>query len=127
MKALLIVLMLGSMSCSALQKLADTMENVGVRYDRLEKRYDAITGTVTKGLDMAKTAMAVAKDVSIQADKDKDGRVTLSELLAWITGGGGLATIALLLRNGKSNDRKTKMEAALAELQRNAPAPPAAA
>jgi len=53
-----------------------------------------------------------------QLDRDKDGKVTLEELLAGLFGLGGAGGILTLVRNGKSNERKTKLEERLASLER---------
>jgi hypothetical protein len=51
-----------------------------------------------------------------EADKNSDGKVDLKELLAWLLGAGGLGAIASVLRNGKSNERKARIEGKLESL-----------
>jgi len=88
-------------ACQTIQRLTDQLEEYGERYESI------------------KTAVVEIKEGYKKADTNGDNKVSKEELLAWLVSGGGLATIVTLIRNAKSNERKTKIEADLASVKRS--------
>lgn len=110
------LLILGIMltgGCSAIQRGTEALKGLQVRYDRLEDRYDKVVGLVSKATEFGKDALAKAKD----ADTNADGKLSFAEMLTWgigLLGGGGTAAGVVInraaKRNGASDERKARME-----------------
>jgi len=91
-------------ACSVMRSL----ESAGQSARLLIDEGTALVREVQKEYQTAKAA----------ADRDGDGKTSGEEWMMWALGlGGSGGVLAQLMRNGKSNERKAKMEARLDALE----------
>lgn len=119
MKNYLLILLVSTFtSCATWNRTLEKIDDVTVRYDRLEELVNNFDSKTEEIKAVAQDALKFAKD----ADKDADGKVSLMELITAVVTTLGLGGGALLVRNGKSNERKAKVEARLENVERALPA-----
>jgi len=103
----LLLLLLILPSCRFMDNFSRAIET-GVE---LKEQYHEFVAEAEEFKEEVKSEIVAAK---AEMDANNDGHVSADEFFNWILGGGLvtlLGSIGLLIRNGKSNERKAKNEA----------------
>jgi hypothetical protein len=87
-------------------------------YETLRTNAAKVEEVLGKTQAVVETGIAKYETAKAEADTDKDGTVSLTELLAYLAGTVGLGGITVAARNSKSNERKAKAEAKLDAIER---------
>lgn len=110
--AVLVLLLLSpAMSCTAYESLKSAVSDTRALIADGKALIDV-------GKVMVKDFKSDFKQARASADTNQDGKTSIPEWVVWLTSGGGLAFVAALIRNGKSDVRKAKMEAKADEQER---------
>lgn len=140
MRYLLLCILFCLPSCTLYQKLKDSADtglkivtmfkegasDVKERYDAISAKFEVLVGHVTT---MGSEVTAKISQYKKEIDTDGDGKMSMEELLAWLTGAGGIGgglihlfakgkanRVASDTRNAASDERKSRTEDALADL-----------